>query len=183
MRTEETWKQVFQQHLTQYTSRIQEDISRYYKESDEIIPLTNTFLYGPVGSGKTIEAILLAIGEKKNRYFRNQTCSISFESISELFYFFKQSFGKNEEENEKVENLSNTDILILDDIGVEKTSDWALSVLYLIINRRYENKKLTLITSNFSLEELATKLGDDRITSRISRMCKIVKLEKSYTND
>ena len=69
----------------------------------------------------------------------------------------------------------NTPLLILDDLGAEKTTDWALQSLYIIINKRLSEELQTIITSNLSLDELRDKIGD-RIASRIAGMCKIVKL-------
>jgi DNA replication protein DnaC len=63
------------------------------------------------------------------------------------------------------------DILILDEIGTEKPSDWVFQMLYLLINYRYEYLKQTIIVSNFGLAELQERLNDDRIPSRIEEMC------------
>jgi DNA replication protein DnaC len=71
------------------------------------------------------------------------------------------------------------DLLILDDLGVDKPSDWVLNVLYNIINYRYENLKKTIITSNFSLDEIAEAFNDNRITRRIERMC-IIEEKQAY---
>jgi len=45
----------------------------------------------------------------------------------------------------------------------------------MITDYRWENQKPTIITSNYGLPELAELFGDDRIPSRIERMCKAVK--------
>ena len=76
-----------------------------------------------------------------------------------------------------IQRYSEADCLVLDDLGAEKTTDWSFSVLYLIIDNRYNNYKKTIITSNFALNQLAGKLGDDRIPSRIRAMCSIVKMD------
>lgn len=60
--------------------------------------------------------------------------------------------------------LSTTDVLIIDDFGVERPADWINDKLYQIINERYINRKVTIFTSNESLETLQY---DDRITNRI----------------
>ena len=71
-------------------------------------------------------------------------------------------------------------LLVLDDFGVEKISDWSYQLLYMLINRRYNNLKTTIFTSNFSLEQIAQQLGDDRLTSRIQHMCDVQKFEGDY---
>jgi DNA replication protein DnaC len=52
--------------------------------------------------------------------------------------------------------------------------------LYHLINHRYEYMKKTIITSNYTLEELEQRLNDQRITSRINRMCKIEEKTNVY---
>ena len=66
--------------------------------------------------------------------------------------------------------------LALDDIGSEKATDWALQMLYLLIDRRYSQMLKTIITSNLTLDQIADRL-DDRISSRIAGMCKIVSIK------
>ena len=67
--------------------------------------------------------------------------------------------------------------LVLDDLGAEKSSDWATQILYLIINERYENMRPIIITSNLTIKALGTKMGDDRLSSRINGMCEIILMD------
>jgi DNA replication protein DnaC len=62
-------------------------------------------------------------------------------------------------------------VLVLDDIGVEMSTDWAYQMLYLIIGERYNEMRPTIITSNLSLQKLGDKFQDTRIPSRIEGMC------------
>jgi DNA replication protein DnaC len=86
-----------------------------------------------------------------------------------------------------VDKYSRCPLLVLDDLGVEKTTDWALQTLYVILNNRYTNYRQTIITSNLTLEEIGNKLGD-RIASRIAGMCSIIQMKgkdkriKQYDN-
>lgn len=63
-------------------------------------------------------------------------------------------------------------IIILDDVGAEKPTEWNLEILYRFINYRYEQMLPTFFASNLSLQELAEKTSD-RIASRIAEMCEI----------
>jgi len=84
----------------------------------------------------------------------------------------RNTFSNQEHtEMEIITKYSTAEYLILDDIGAEKVSDWTLQSLSIIINNRYEYLKPTIFTSNFNLDQLADKLGDDRIPSRIFGMC------------
>ena len=139
------------------------------------------FITGACGTGKTH----VAVGALK--YFVKQIPCDQFVMIQqdftgaifitapELLMKIRSCFSLDECEDVIVRRYSNVPFLVLDDLGVEKTSDWALQTLYIIINNRYSNCLQTIITSNFSIEEIGEKLGD-RIASRIAGMCKIMKL-------
>lgn len=67
-------------------------------------------------------------------------------------------------------------LLIIDDIGSEKSSEAVIVKLFQIINDRYEWMYPTTYTSNLDLNELSDKVGD-RIVGRIVEDCEIIKLE------
>lgn len=67
-------------------------------------------------------------------------------------------------------------LLILDDIGAEKPSEWVRETLFLLVNHRYEHKLPTIMTTNCAMDELDTKLGG-RIVSRISEVSTCIKYE------
>lgn len=103
---------------------------------------------------------------------------VSFISVPELLLRIRASFnqGSDENESELLENFSGKDLLFLDDIGSEKTTEWVSQTLYLLIDRRYREMKRTIISSNLTLDELSSKL-DDRIASRIAGMCKVIEIK------
>lgn len=67
-------------------------------------------------------------------------------------------------------------ILILDDVGAEKLTDWVAETFYLIVNKRYNEMLPTIFSSNLAVGELAEMLGD-RTASRIVEMCDIIKID------
>ena len=67
-------------------------------------------------------------------------------------------------ESRLLDALNTVDVLIIDDFGVESPAAWINDKMYQIINERYINKKVTIFTSNESLDNLRY---DDRITNRI----------------
>lgn len=152
----------------------------------EIEEVNSTYLWGTIGSGKTIQATCMMLAELKNGFMSKQYTRSLFISIPELLLKFKNSYSvkqnhnydedyeKKDTENDLIERYSEIPFLVLDDFGVERITDWSFQLLYIIINRRYENEKKTIFTSNFSLKELAERLGDDRIPSRIQQMCEVV---------
>ena len=62
------------------------------------------------------------------------------------------------------------DVLILDDLGAERLTEWAAERLYMLIGQRHDEERTTVFTSNLSLEDVAAKLGE-RTTWRILEMC------------
>jgi len=66
-------------------------------------------------------------------------------------------------------------LLILDDVGAEKTSEWVQETLFVLINHRYEHMLPTLFTTNCSLEELEERIGK-RSTSRMVEMCRCIQM-------
>lgn len=57
--------------------------------------------------------------------------------------------------------------LILDDLGVSKKSDFIPDIIYLILNKRMELDRPTIVTSNLTLEQIGD-LMDDRLASRLA---------------
>lgn len=69
-------------------------------------------------------------------------------------------------------------VLVLDDFGAERMTEWAREQLLLILSERYDQHRCTIITSNFSLGELAQRINEhandpsgERIASRIAEVC------------
>lgn len=72
-------------------------------------------------------------------------------------------------ESEIIDHYSCCDFLVLDDLGAEKTTDFALSSLYILIDNRVNELRPTIVTTNLSLAEIEAKM-DGRIASRLSGM-------------
>ncbi len=67
-------------------------------------------------------------------------------------------------------------LLILDDLGAAKTSEFVEEQTYRLINRRYNAMLPTLITTNLRIRDLKAYLGD-RVTSRLAEMTTRVEFE------
>jgi DNA replication protein DnaC len=184
MRTEEDWiKRIYPQRIKKFSLRIQHDLKiiDVPKNIPEIIE--STFIFGKVNTGKTLRAIFMMLQEEKQRWMHTELIDNIYQEVKDDYVFIsapellneiKCGFDCKENSDQDIINkYSSVYFLIIDELGIEKVSDWVLQTLYLIINRRYESMMKTIITSNFSLDELAVRLNDDRITSRIERMCKI----------
>ena len=117
---------------------------------------------GTRGSGKTLLACCL-VNEVSNRYIINA----KFINILDYLELTKKGYNSTIDKEER-DNIERASLLILDDIGVELAKDWVNTTLYRLINYRYSNKLITIITSNVEIEKLKI---DGRIKDRINAMC------------
>ena len=119
-------------------------------------------LRGETGCGKTHLAV--AIMQHAGHGY--------FTTAPELLLRIRSTFNEGtmrESEDEVIRDLCFHELLVLDDLGAEKTTEFAITTLYIIIDRRIRDAKRTIITTNLSLKEIEEKL-DARIASRLSGM-------------
>ncbi|MCB2156281.1 ATP-binding protein [bacterium] len=123
-------------------------------------------LRGSTGAGKTHVAVGILI-EVMRRGF-----SGLYWNVSDLLRSIRGSFSQSAEfsESELLEQVEGVDLLVLDDLGAEHIDPKVLDRLYLIINRRYEIGRATIITTNLDEFELKERFGA-RIYSRLQEMC------------
>lgn len=126
------------------------------------------YLHGKPGVGKTH----LAIG-----IFREHQDRATFWTVPELLLHLRSQIGQDVSEEQAIDPLLRRSVLILDDLGAEKITDWVRQAFYVVISRRERDELPTVITSNLSLGEIEARVGDDRITSRIGGAARIVKIE------
>ena len=68
------------------------------------------------------------------------------------------------------------DLLHLDDVGAERSTDWVLEELYSIVNARYEDQRSMVITTNILDREALCEQISERTVSRLTEMCDEVPL-------
>ena len=95
-------------------------------------------------------------------------------NTTDMLYEARKDYEAGAEYRESIINSSK--LLMFDDIGSEKVTEWVEEFLYLAVNKRYEKNHPMLFTSNLPLSKLAEKIGD-RTVSRIKEMCHIVELK------
>lgn len=121
------------------------------------------YLYSDTqGSGKTLLSCCL-LNEVVYRY----DVSVKFISVLDYLELTKKGYGSEADKKER-ESILGATVLVLDDIGVEVNKDWVNTTLYHLINFRYSNKLITIVTSNTSVENLKI---DGRIKDRVNSMC------------
>lgn len=122
---------------------------KYQKDSHQ----KGLYLHGSFGSGKTylISALLNELSKIGN------TCVIVY--YPELIRSIKESFSSGEDYFDRMNEIKNSSLLLLDDIGAESVTAWNRDeVLGTILQYRMDNKMPTFFTSNLTLEELESHL-------------------------
>jgi DNA replication protein DnaC len=125
------------------------------------------YLHGPCGVGKSHLAAVAA---------RAALESGIDALIVKPYSLLRRVRGRTpEDEQAAIDRLVALPVFVLDDLGVEKATEFARGVLIEIVDRRdMEERAGLIITSNLSLDELAEKLEDDRLPSRLGGLCEVI---------
>ena len=131
------------------------------------------FITGTYGVGKTYLASCIANETIKNNI------TVIFGTLIQLLDFIKDTYKDyNTSDKEYLDLYSNIDLLIIDDLGKEKPTEWVLEKLFLIVNNRYNNYLPIVITTNYNRNQLRERLCInknysivDSIISRLYEMC------------
>lgn len=133
---------------------------------------------GNSGTGKTSWAVKIM-----NYYFRKIVFKTGLEDeglfigVPLFLEKLRESYTEPTDSFRELKSkVMNSNLLILDDIGAEKPSDWVAERLYTIINHRVNNELSTIYTSNINIEKLGDALNNERIASRIYGSTKQIKL-------
>lgn len=142
---------------------------------------SGAYFYGAVGTGKTFLAALIA------QEFLKAGKTVLFEKVADLLTEFYAVYrGQGGSEEAILNALYDVDLLVLDDFGIEKATQFVGATLCKILDSRYNREDVTtIITSNYPLEQIETRLnnpsdvqnGDlclngSRIRDRCAEICK-----------
>ncbi|ADQ06103.1 AAA ATPase central domain protein [Caldicellulosiruptor hydrothermalis 108] len=143
-------------------------LAKNYCEQFEEMKKQNVGLlfYGPPGTGKTFLAFCIANYLIERFYPVIAVSMIGFLAKLKQLY----SLSSGEMEIEVLNNFKNADLIVLDDLGAESSTGWAVEKLYMLVDMRYRDEKPLIVTTNYGLEELKEKLGI-RIFDRLIEMC------------
>lgn len=104
-----------------------------------------------------------------------------FCTVPELLADIRRTVRNERETSELLEIVKDAELLVLDDLGAERTTEWVTEQLFVVINARLLRTRQTVVTTNFtSLPTLIEKLGGlagQRIVSRLCEMCDWVRIE------
>ena len=140
-------------------------IAKHHAEHFKEYGFESIMLWGEPGNGKTH----LAAAVHNQLIAQNKV--VVFISMPELLGKIKATFNRNNKETEQqiLKALNICDLLIIDDLGAEKTSDWVQETLFTIIDGRYRRQKPILATSNIEPSKLKDQIGK-RAYDRILEM-------------
>jgi DNA replication protein DnaC len=121
---------------------------------------------GDVGTGKTTLAMLISKAAMSAGH------SVAIYSLPRLLAVLRATYDDDAEYslNELIDRLCEVDLLHIDDVGTEQSSEWVLEQLYTIVNTRYEEGRSLVLTTNLEEDALAAQLHP-RTVSRLKEMC------------
>ncbi len=148
-------------------------------------------IIGKIGTGKTH----LAVGIIKELIL-NKGIACLFCDYRELLKEIQNSYNTTVQTTELdvLRPVFETEVLVLDELGAVKPTEWVWDTVSLILNTRYNNNRTTIITTNFEdqpaggtngtnslaratrSETLGDRIGE-RMRSRLHEMCRVIKME------
>jgi DNA replication protein DnaC len=125
------------------------------------------WLMGDTGTGKTTLAMLVS----KSALEAGR--SVAIYSLPKLLARIRRTYDSEPGQDNFLqffERLTSVDLLHIDDLGAEKSSDWVLEQLYALVNERYETQRSMLVTTNLDEAALEDQIGS-RTVSRLVEIC------------
>jgi DNA replication protein DnaC len=135
------------------------DYVKTYTKSER----NSLLLIGGVGTGKTHLMASIA-----NQLLDNGI-PVLFDTFDGHLHKLKAEF--NGDGKGYLRKMQSIDMLMMDDVGKEKQTDWSRSIMFDIVNYRYEHILPIVITTNLTTKQLADYFGD-AVWSRLCEMCR-----------
>lgn len=134
----------------------------------------NLLLYGNAGVGKTFLTNCIS------KELLDTAHTVVYLPANQLFdilekYKFSSKYEDSYDIEEKYYGILDCDLLIIDDLGTELNNNFINSQLYICINERQLSRKSTIISTNFSLDDLSRQYSE-RIFSRITSNYRLLRI-------
>jgi DNA replication protein DnaC len=128
-----------------------DNFSKHYNEGRSLL------LLGNVGTGKTHLAAAIA-----DQVITQQGCTALYRTVYGILQYVKGSFDRESEYNESdaFAAFIEPNLLIIDEVGATKTTEFEQQTLFNIVNGRYEQQIPTIVISNLMPEELVVAMGE-----------------------
>jgi DNA replication protein DnaC len=151
--------------IARVAPEVVQEIRRYVRDIDARLDAgQGLWLMGDVGTGKTTLAMIVS------RAAVEAGRSVAIYSLPRLLNLIRAAIDTDDGMVGFLERLAAVDLLHIDDLGAENSTDWVLEQLYSIVNTRYEDERAMIVTTNLKYEELVDQLGE-RTVSRLVAIC------------
>ena len=143
--------------MSEMAKRYVKNFDSFYKQGKGLL------LHGGVGTGKTYIACMIANALIDKGY------PVLVTNFSRILNTLQGTFEKQE----YLDSLNQFKLLVIDDLGIERDTGFAKEQVYNIIDSRYRSGKPMIITTNLTMQKLATEneLADKRVYDRIIERC------------
>jgi len=142
-----------------------QEVRRYVRDIDANLDAgRGLWLMGDVGTGKTTLAMIVSKAAIDAGH------SVVIYSLPRLLNLIRAAIETEAGMIGFLEQLAAVDLLHIDDLGAENTTEWVLEQLYSIVNSRYEDERAMIVTTNLRYDELIEQLGE-RTVSRLVAIC------------
>jgi DNA replication protein DnaC len=131
------------------------------------------YFYSNTGTGKTYLSSCIMTSLAKTKGIR-----CYFTTVTDLLLLARRADNGDEELQEQLEKIKSIELLILDDLGVEKITDWTETFLQSLVDHRYSRCLSIIYTSNNTLQQLPNRFQGEsvgsRLVSRIIHSCFVI---------
>lgn len=142
-------------------------IMRRYAEKWDSVSANNIglLLWGDVGTGKTYAAACIA-----NHLILEHRSKVKMTNFAAIL---NDLMNVKVVKNEYIDSLCKYDLLIIDDLGIERNTSFATEQVFNVIDKRYQTKKPLIVTTNLTLDFIKNPQNVEyaRIYDRIREMC------------
>ncbi len=173
--------------VTYPNEKLQLTLTRARKFAETFPAVTKGLcLIGPPGIGKTH----IAVGVLRQSIQRTGVRGL-FYDVRELLKMIRSTYNPvvRTAEMDILRPVMDAELLVLDDLGAEKPSEWVEETMNLIVNTRYNERRPTIFTTNYedtpddsNLDSLKVRVGF-RMHSRLARDVRVPRSTKAATSD
>jgi len=169
------------ENFTAYNESLEQAVIKARRVAEAFpVNTRGLLLEGQPGVGKTHLAVALL-----KQVIHDSGARGLFYDTRDLLRIIRSTYDPSirTTELEVLRPVMNADLLVLDDLGAEKTSEWVEETMNLIVNTRYNERRLTIFTSNYvdipeedDPNSLLFRIGH-RMRSRLHEMCEFLVLD------
>lgn len=170
-------KKVKQEVINTLPDRLAEKYNTYNFSKLPKKEISSLYIYGEVGAGKTVACAYYYVEFVKQLFLQQSAFNKTYNFVvySKLMNDLQRDYVTS---HDIMKEYMECDLLVIDEFGLKKLTDYVYDRIYHIINERYLSMLPTIINSNNSLEQIGKKFNDSRIIRRIEEDYELI--EKTY---